>query len=217
MARLSGIFGKSTVSVALALGMAAPALADQGPTLAYYPATGAPSPAQVVFSVPVRASIGGSCTFASGGAPAGTYAIPGFIDENAWTNDFLMKLVCTGPSRMAIVSTNGGLLNSAGAPASGYTNLAPYTVAVSIFQNVGSPVTGSCLAADLTASSAAACTLRGTASPTVGLQFQPSTSPASNASFVRVSAPAYGGVNILTASATNGYSDTLVVTVSPAS
>ena len=136
---------------------------------------------------------------------------------SAWTNDFFMKLVCTGPSRMAIVSTNGGLLNGSGAPASGYTNLAPYTVAVSIAQNVGLPVTGSCLAADLTTSSAAACTLRGTASPTVGLSFQPSTSALSNASYVRVSAPAYGGADILTASATNGYSDTLVVTVSPAS
>lgn len=216
MARLSGIFGKSIVGAVLALGMAAPALADQGPTLAYFPAPGAPAPAQVVFSVPVRASIGGSCTFASGGAPTGTYDA-GPIDTTAWTNDFFMKLVCTGPSRMAIVSTNGGLLNSAGTPASGYTNLAPYTVAVSIAQNVGLPVTGSCAAADLTASSATACPLRGTASPTVGLPFQPSTSALSNASYVRVSAPAYGGSDILTASATNGYSDTLVVTVSPAS
>lgn len=220
MTRLNDIIGKSLAGtgmvVAAAFGLAAPASAQ---TTAYATGYASPynSPNSITVSIPVRASIGGSCTFATGGAPNGTYAIPGFIDVNSWTNDFTMTLQCTGPSRMAILSTNGGLLNSATAPATGYINLAPYTVAVSIAQNAGMPITSSCPAANLKATSGAACTLRGTAAPTVGLSFQPSGSALVNQSYVRVSAPAYSGSNILVSSAANGYADTLVITVSPAS
>ncbi|HVR89801.1 MAG TPA: hypothetical protein VHG29_01750 [Novosphingobium sp.] len=208
---MTGIFGKRLAGgalVALALGAAMPAAAQT----AYYPVPGGPqTPISITLAIPVRASIGGSCNFATAGAPNGTYNIPGFIDVNSWTNDFTMQLVCTGPSRMAIVSTNGGLLSSASAT-TGYANLAPYDVAVNIVQGSGGPTTGNCPAANLKSSSAAACTLRGTASPTVGLPFGASVNL--NGSYVRVSAPAFPGPDILVA---GSYTDTLTITVSPAS
>ena len=216
MTRLTDIFGKRALSgalAALALGAASPAWAQAD---AYFPEPGGPqSPTSKALSIPVHASIGGSCTFAAGGAPSGTYNA-GAIDTTAWTNDFLMTLTCTGPSRMAILSANGGLLSSS-TSATGYTNLAPYQVDVSIAQNSGGPTTGGCPAEYLKSSSVAACTLRGTATATVGLPFNPSVG-LTNQSFLRVSAPAYNAAfpagNVLVEGT---YNDTLVVTVSPAS
>ena len=180
---------------------------------ASYPEPGGPqSPTNIQLSVPVRASVGGSCNFAAAGAPSGTYNIPGFIDVNSWTNDFTMTLECTGPSRLAIASTNGGLLTTTPASATGYANLAPYTVDVNVVRSGGS-TTGTCPAASLKTGSLATCNMRGTAAPTVGLEI-PTASFGLSGSYVRVSAPAFPGPDILV----NGtYNDTLVVTVSPAS
>lgn len=213
MARLADIIGKRSAAgalAALALGWAMPAAAQ---TTAYFPEPGGPqSQTSIQFPIQVRASVGGSCVFAAAGAPNGTYNIPGFIDVNTWTNDFLMTLECTGPSRLAIVSTNGGLLTSTPASATGYANLAPYTVDVNVVRNDGA-TTGTCPAAALKTGSLATCDLRGTAAPTVGLAI-PSASFGRSGSYVRVSAPPFPGPAILV----NGsYTDTLVITVSPAS
>lgn len=213
MARLTGIIGKrlaGSALLALAIGAAMPAAAQ---TTAYYPVPGGPqTPTSIQLAVPVRASIGGSCNFATAGAPNGTYNIPGFIDVNSWTNDFAMTLECTGPSRLAIVSTNGGLLTSPAPGTTGYAGLAPYTVDVNVVRT-GGTTTGSCPAADLKTGSLAACDMRGTAAPAVGLAI-PTASFGLSGSYVRVSAPAFPGPDILVA---GSYTDTLTITVSPAS
>ena len=76
-------------------------------TTAY--AVGQGSPNQIILSIPVTASVGGRCGFAAGSAPAGTYNQPNF-DVTGLNHDFEFKLECTGPSRVAVVSANGGLL-----------------------------------------------------------------------------------------------------------
>lgn len=213
MTRLTDIFGKRALSgalAALALGAASPAWAQAD---AYFPEPGGPqTPTSKALSIPVHASIGGSCTFAAGGAPNDSYIIPQPIDTNPWSRQVPMTLNCTGPSRLAIVSSNGGLLTG-GTPASGYATLAPYTVAVSIAQPSASPVTGSCLADALKTGSAAVCNLRGTASPTVGIPFSPTVGLTT--SFILASGVADPVTPNLLVPGT--YQDTLVVTVSPAS
>lgn len=189
-----------------ALAGAAPAFAQNVPGTAYFGG----SPSNIVVSVPVIATVGGQCGFASGAAPSGSYNA-GAIDTTAWSNDFTFTLQCTGPSRIAILSTNGGLKRSpTAALASGYTDLAPYDVAVHVVRS-GGTTDGTCPAASLLSTSIATCALRGTASTTVGMQVATSSTGLSG-SYVRVSAPAFSGSNILI----NGtYTDTLVVTVSP--
>lgn len=181
-------------------------------------ACASPSAAQTVYygdsktlSIPVTATIGVACGFATTGIPSGSYDA-GAIDTTAWQHDFTFTLECTGPSRLAVVSSNGGLETSPDPATAGYTNLAPYTVAVHVVHDSGS-TDGSCTAADLDASSSATCDLRGTASDTVGL-FVPAKSYDLSGSYLRVSAPAYSGSDALVSGT---YSDTLTVTVSPAS
>lgn len=160
--------------------------------------------------VQVTASIGGHCGFATGTAPAGTYNQPDF-DTAGLNHDFTFQLDCTGPSRVAVVSTNGGLLTGGSVPA-GYTTLAPYSVTLNL---VGSTATAnqSCAVANLTASSGTPCSFRGPVTPSQGLLLN-STSVGQSGSYLRVSAPAYAGSNALVS---GSYSDTLVVTVSAAS
>ncbi len=194
----------------LAIGMAVPAAAQT----AYFPVTGGPqSPTFIAVTVPVKASIGGSCNFATTGTPNGSYAIPGFVDTNTtWSNDFAMTLECTGPSRLAISSLNGGLQTAAAPSAPGYTNLAPYTVDVNVVRT-GGTTTGTCPAEALKSGSLTVCDLRGTASASVGLAI-PTASFGLSGSYVRVKAPAVPAADILI---NGGYSDTLIITVSPAS
>ena len=167
-------------------------------------------PSSLQIAVPVIATVGGRCGFATGGAPSGT-KIAGAIDENAWLQDFGFTLECTGPSRLAITSANGGLKTS-GNSAPGYAVLAPYDVAVSITRS-GGVTSGNCAASELLEGATGNCPLRGTASPTVGL-FVASPSFALSGSYVRLSAPAYSGPGVLVA---GSYSDTLTLTISPAS
>jgi hypothetical protein len=167
-------------------------------------AVGQGSPNQITLSIPVTASVGGRCGFAA--APSGSHNEPDF-DTHGWTRDFAFVLDCNGPSRVAVVSTNGGLLTPGSVP-TGYATKAPYQVTVNLVPNSGSPATATCEAADLTA--AGACSFRGPASNTVGLRLG-STSSSASGSYIRVSAPAYSGVNTLV----NGtYSDTLTITLS---
>jgi hypothetical protein len=193
-------------AVALAcLAFAAPAMADiptvPGGTIY------AGSSGQI--SVPVTATVGGSCGFASGAAPSGNQNV-GQLDTTTWTYDFPFTLQCTGPSRIAVTSSNGGLKTTPTVTAPGYLDTAPYDVAVHVVRTGGS-TDGNCAAASLLSSSLAACALRGTASPTVGMAV---TTPSYNlaGSYLRVTKSAYSGVLV-----SGTYTDTLVVTVSPAS
>jgi len=197
----------ASVALALAALCSQPASAQNVPNTAYFGG----SPSNIVLSVPVIATVGGRCGFATNGAPSGNYAIPGTIDTTTWSNQFPFTLECTGPFRIAVVSTNGGLQ---GPPTSdpGYTALAPYNVSLNVVRT-GGTTTGACTAADLLASAVTACTMRGTASPTVGLPV-PNPSYQLAGSYLQVDAPAYAGTATLVA---GNYADTLTVTVSPAS
>ena len=114
-------------------------------------------------------------------------------------------LDCTGPSRVAIESANGGLLTAGTVPA-GYTTLAPYDVELNLVRNSGAPANASCAAADL--ASGGSCTFAGDAAGGDGL-YLASASTNQTGSYVRVSAPAYTGANLLVS---GNYSDTLTVT-----
>ena len=154
----------------------------------------------------VTATVGGRCSFLT--APSGSHDEPNF-DDHSWTHDFTFTLDCTGPSRVAVVSTNGGLKTGGSAPV-GYTTLAPYDVALNVVRNAGAPVTASCAAATL--STGGGCSFIGPVSTTQGL-YVPTSSTNQVGSYLRVSAPAYAGASQLVS---GNYADTLTVTVSAA-
>ena len=213
--------GKRAALAALVLaigGYAAPASANSPTITAYYhdaalttyvyPTTNQ----KAEISIDVKASVGGTCGFSATGAPnaavnAGAIA-PGFTATVPFTAE------CTAPWRIAVSSANGALKNAATGPI-GYTNLAPYDVALNIPYDTGTAtgtVTGSCPVAQLDqALGSSSCTFKGTASTTNGLFIQRSFGLAG--STIKMSAPVYTGSNILIA---GNYSDTLIVTVSPA-
>jgi hypothetical protein len=197
-------FGAGAVALAL-FAAATPAAAQNVPNTAYYGG----NPANIVVSVPVIATVGGRCGFATGAAPNGNQNV-GQLDTTAWTYDFPFTLECTGPSRIAVVSSNGGLKTAPTVSAPGYLDTAPYDVAVHIVRT-GGTTDGNCEAASLLGSSLAACNLRGTASPTVGM-FVNSPSFGLSGSYVRVTKSPYTGTLV-----SGSYGDTLTVTVSPAS
>ena len=169
------------------------------------------SPASLSFAIPVTAAVTARCGFAAGASPAGTFDA-GAIDRTAWSNDFAFTLDCNGPSRIAVASRNAGLKTDLPQPVSGYTGVAPYLVAVSIAQSSGT-TNASCTAAQLAANAGSGCALAGTASATEGLLI-PAASSGLPGSFMRLSAPAYAGANVLVSGA---YGDTLTVTIAPAS
>jgi len=196
-------------SSGLALGAVAIALAAfsaaQAQTTAYEPGEGSPN--NIVLSIPVTASVGGQCGFST--APTGSYHDPDLTDGFG-NQDFPFTLQCTVASRVAVVSSNGGLKTSIGAVPSGYTDLVPYNVELNLVGDSGvTPQTALCAVANLVA--AGSCTFRGPANTATGLRLD---GPSNNqvGSFVRVSAPGMGS-SIFVAS--NGYADTLTVTLSP--
>jgi hypothetical protein len=196
--------GAGAVALAL-LATAAPAMAQSVPNTAYFGG----SPSSITVSVPVRATVGGSCGFAPGAAPSGSQNV-GQLDTTTWTYDFPFTLQCTGPSRIAVVSSNGGLKTSPSVATPGYLDTAPYDVAVHVVRT-GGTTDGNCAASSMLASSLAVCALRGTASPTVGMSVS-TPSFGLSGSYVRVTKSAYSGVLV-----SGSYADTLTVTVSPAS
>lgn len=199
--RMRGLAGALSTAWLLA---AAPACAQALSATVYAPGDGAPN--SLTFTVPVTASIGGICGFAT--APSGNYDA-GALDTNTWTNDFAFKLNCTVPSRVAVVSSNGGLLTPAAPGAPGYTNKAPYTVTLKL-QGSSTSAMANCPAADLSPTAANPCSFRGASSSTQGLRLD-DTSINVDGSYLRVNAPAYSGADALI----NGnYTDTLTVTVS---
>jgi hypothetical protein len=188
------------------LAMATPAAAQNVPNTAYF--GGATNHIDV--SVPVIATVGGRCGFATGGVPNASQNVGALDGANTWTYDFGFTLECTGPSRIAVLSSNGGLKTSPTVAAPGYLDTAPYDVAVHVVRT-GGATDGNCQASNLLGSSVAACTLRGTAAPTVGM-FVSSPSFGLSGSYVRVTKSAYTGTLV-----SGSYGDTLTVTISPAS
>ena len=114
-------------TAALAVAVAQPAMAQiSQEQYAYYQAPqGKQSTA--VLSIPVRASVNTSCGFQQ--IIDENFDV-GYIDEAQWTRSTTFVPECTTPWRIAISSTNGGLLtdNTASLPV-GYGNKAAYTVA----------------------------------------------------------------------------------------
>lgn len=159
-------------------------------------------------SVEVRASVRSRCGFAAGGAPAGSIDQTDF-DQSGFTRDFAIQLNCTGASRIAVSSVNGGM-TTATAGATGYATKAPYQVDLKMVADNGTSSTANCQAATL--SSGGSCTFAGTAGSSTGLRLGGASTRA-NGSYLRVSAPAYSGASPLVA---GRYTDTLTVTVSVA-
>lgn len=194
---------KPSFLVAALIGVASP---GAGQTTAYAEGEGAAGPTNIFLSIPVTASVGGTCTFAAGRAPSGTFNQPNF-DVTGLDFKAPFDLACSGPSRVAVVSSNGGMKTS-GTNTAGYSAIAPYDVTLNL---VGSNliVGATCSAATLVAGST--CAFVGPATTTRGLRLAAS-SLNQTGTFLRISAAPYTGTSQLV----NGtYSDTLLVTVSP--
>lgn len=198
--------GVAAIVICATAFIAAPA---DSQTTIFAPGQGTPN--STGLTVNVTASVGGRCGFQSAGAPNGNVDTPNF-DVTGISGSVPFKLNCTGASRVAVVSLNGGLLNT-GTTGSGYSGLAPYDVKLTLVPNSGSPVVATCPVATLKTGAVAVCAptdFRGTASATTGLRLgSPSTTPTST---IEVTAPPYAGASTLIA---GNYSDTLTVTVSP--
>jgi hypothetical protein len=179
------------------------------------------TPNQVTLSVQVLASIGGRCGFATGAAPSGSLNQSNF-DTTGFDQSFAFTLNCTALSRVAVVSSNGGLKAGLTGLPSGYTALAPYDVQLNLVGNSAVTATATCGAGDLLATAGATCAptylsaagsnFKGPATTSAGLLLN---GPATNntPSAIRVKANAYAGTAVL---ASGTYTDTLTVTVSPA-
>ena len=163
----------------------------------------------VVLTIPVTASVGGRCGFADGALPSGSFSKDDF-DQTGFAAQFDFALNCTGPSRVAVSSSNGGLQTTA-AVVDGYRNKADYQVSLLLLANNGTKAEASCSASAL--ASGGTCGFGGKASTTQGLQLA-SAAVNQAGSYLRISAPAQGtGSSVLVA---GSYSDVLTITVSPA-
>lgn len=180
--------------------VAAPAFAQ---VTAYAAGEGAVN--SVTVAIDVRASVRDRCGFATGGAPSGTIDQANF-DQTGFTKDFAITLNCTGASRIAVSSRNGGLATDTSAP--GYASVAPYQVELRMVGDNGTAASGSCAAATL--GTAGGCGFSGTAGASNGLRLAAASTRA-NGSYLRVRADAYAGATPLLA---GRYADTLTVTVS---
>ena len=195
-----------------------PAHANTAPITAYYhdPAligyVYATPNQNAIIAIDVKASVGGTCGFATNGAPNGTVNA-GAIDTTGWSAQVPFTAECTAPWRIAVSSLNGSLKSAAAAP-TGYANTAPYTVALNVASDSGT-ITGSCPVAQIDqALGSTPCNFKGTASTTNGLQVPRSFGL--SGSYIQMSAPSYNGNNGTSILVAGGYGDTLTVTVSPA-
>lgn len=167
----------------------------------------------------VKASVGGRCGFAEGQGLDEFVNQPNF-DVTGFDATFNFVLDCTGPARVAVVSSNGGLYQDTSLPA-GYTNIAPYDVGLALAGNAGVTASASCEAASLVAGSTSCSVAYGGAGGTqtnftgpadedTGLRLDaPSTAGA--VSSIRVLAGPYTGASVL---ASGTYRDILTVTLS---
>lgn len=160
----------------------------------------------VEVGIEVRASVLGRCGFATGGAPSGSIDQANF-DQSGFTKDFAIQLNCTGASRIAVSSANGGMA-TAETGGTGYQTKAPYNVALYVAADNGTSASANCAASTLSAGGS--CSFVGTAGTTNGLRLGAASTKA-NGSYLRVSAPAFAGTDTLVA---GRYSDTLSITVS---
>ncbi|TMJ11572.1 MAG: hypothetical protein E6G94_15640 [Alphaproteobacteria bacterium] len=177
---------------------------------AYAPGEGNPNNIQL--PIDVIASVGGRCGFAVSGAPSGSFDQRNF-DVTGFTHDFLFSLNCTGPARVGVVSSNGGLKTSGAVPA-GYSAVAPYNVSLHLVSNTAAVADGTCAVATLIAGTGTCAAFLGPASSTQGLRISaPSTNQ--TGSYLRVVAAAYNQVTGPTLVA-GEYADTLTITLSAA-
>lgn len=194
-----------SVLLAAAALAAAPVSAQ---TTAYAPGDGSPN--SIALTIDVKASVGGRCGFAENAAPSGSFDQRNF-DVTGFSHDFLFTLNCTGPSRVAVVSSNGGL-KTGGTAQSGYAVLAPYDVSLHLVSNTALTADATCAAATLVASTGTCSAFLGPASTTQGLRIgAPSTNQ--TGSYLRVAANPYNQVVGPTLVA-GEYADTLTVTLS---
>jgi len=187
----------------LAAGVAA--LPAQAQGTAYAVGQGAQNRVEV--GIDVRASVRDRCGFSAAGASTGTLSQADF-DATGLSKDFAIRLNCSGASRVAVVSRNGGLTH--GAAVEGFASSAPYQVQLRLAADNGVVATAVCDAAAL--NGPGTCSFGGTAGGSTGLRLG-AASTRDNGSFLRVSAPAYSGARPLLA---GEYSDTLIITVSVA-
>jgi len=197
--------GKAAAFAAATLVLVAPPAAAQAlsSTTYYAPGDGTPNVWQV--QIPVRASVGGVCGFAV--APSGSKNFPD-VDQSSQSWDFPFQLNCTVPSRVAVVSANGGMKNL-GATATGYVNIAAYDVTLNLDGNT-TTANATCAASTLSATAGAPCAFRGPSSGTAGLRLADSSTGQTD-SYLRVTTRADGGTAILI---DGTYTDTLIVTIS---
>jgi len=165
----------------------------------------------------VTASVGGRCGFAT--APSVTLVFPKF-DETSDTQSASFMLDCTGPSRVAVTSSNGGLKNGSATLPPGYSNFASYEVNLQLNPSSGSTVslTQGCpsevLRVSAPASGSMECAgIRGTANGTTGLRL--SSASRGKLSYLVVKAgPETIAPNGSAPTMIDGnYTDTLTVTV----
>jgi hypothetical protein len=167
------------------------------------------TPREVSLSVNVTASVSAACSFSSGAVPGGTYSVGNV--EGAYSLDVAFSLRCNSPSRVGIVSDNGGLKANVPTVPNGYSQLAPYQITLSLAGNATS-ASATCQSATLTAGTSG-CVFRGPATASAGLRL-PGASDNAPGSFIRISSQGYSDPAILIAS--NSYADRLTVTISPA-
>lgn len=160
---------------------------------------------RIEVGIDVRASVRDRCGFSASGAPSGSLDQPGF-DQTGLNKQFSIRLNCSGASRVAVSSKNGGLATQA--DVSGYASNAPYNVELRLAADNGTTSAATCSSATL--GQAGACAFSGTASQSAGLRLG-AASTRDNGSYLRISAPPYAGSQPLLA---GDYSDTLTVTVS---
>ena len=217
------IAGAIATAVAIGLPLGAPAAAQDISATVYAPGDNPPGSGAgtsiTLTPIYVRASVGGRCGFAETQAPQGGVNQPLF-DETGFDATFDFVLECTGPARVAVVSTYGGLFQDTMLPA-GYTNIAPYDVGLALAGDDRVTAAASCEAASLVAGSTSCSTAYGGAGGTqtnftgpadedAGLLLDgPSTTGA--VSSIRVLAAPYNGTEVLTSGT---YRDFLTVTLS---
>jgi len=201
--------GRNSIELALAALFAAlpSAVVAQTSGQAIFPG----SPSEVTLTVNVRASVSASCAFSVGAVPGGTHSVGNV--EGTFSIDVPFRLRCNSPSRVGVVSDNGGL-RAEGVPAvpAGYSQVAPYQITLSLAGDAEATAQETCQSLTLT-SSASGCTFRGPATSTRGLRL-PGPSQDAPGSFLRISSPGYSEPEVLIAS--NTYADRLTVTISPA-
>lgn len=172
---------------------------------AYAPGQGAVN--SLALGIDVKASVKDRCGFAS--APNASISQADF-DTAGFTRDIPLVLNCTGASRVAVSSANGGLRTDV--TATGFASKAPYDVTVNLVADNATKANATCAASTLSAGGTCAA-FAGAASSSTGLRLG-ATATKSNGSYLRISAAPYGaGAAPLVAGT---YSDTLTVTVSAA-